>query len=267
MSPQLNYTPPTQGLPGQLAGTPPGNVDSALYPRQAQVSTITVSDFDNGTYTIRITSPDGSFVDVSFVAVGLTVAQITAGLRAAVNAELALSGIVSAVDTATTVVLTFVEFAALYGVSFPSNPGPGNMVAALTVDPNRATLPIGIGAVSLSGGTVRQPTAGDLAAAIDGFVIRNDAEINPRGGLIDNAEGYAAGSAVPMAKDGDYWCDVEGAVTYNGAVFCRVVATGAEVAGALRADADGGDAVAINAIFRRATTGAGRSIVRLLGLP
>ena len=263
--PQFVFDSPTVGTPGQPAGRV-GPADSALYPARAQVSNVDVGGTTDGTYTVRVTLPDGRYYDASFVAVSQSAAQIAAGLVAAVLATSALNGVVTAaVVTTDNVLLTFRELGVTYGISFPSNPGT-NLTKTTVTDPAVALLSLGIGAVRESDGTVRAPTTGDTGADIHGFVVRSDAEILPRY-AIEQGNGFRAGSAVPLATQGDYWCDVEAAVAFMGQVFCRVVAGAGEVAGALRGDSDGGDAVPINAVFLRATTGAARTIVRLLGLP
>lgn len=264
--PQFGYVAPSEGLPGQVAGD--FSAESALYPGQAQVSTVSVGAAPgDGTYTVRIEGPgfnkDGdNFSDYSFVAAGSTQAQIVAGLRNAMLADDSIGGLVTPEDASPDLVLNFAELGQAYAISFPSNPG-GKLTLALTTDPDKANLPVGIGVVKLEDGTCRQPQAGDTAIDIRGIVVRSEANIAP---TPDNPE-YEPQREVTLLTEGPIWVDVENAAAYGAQAFCRIVATGNEVAGAFRSDADGGDAVAINAVFDKATSGKGRSKLRVLSLP
>ena len=80
----------------------------------------------------------------------------------------------------------------------------------------------------------------------------------------DETETIEAGASVIVARKGCFSCTVEGAVTKGAPVFVRTTAAGAEVLGALRGDADGGDAIALpGAQFGSTTDGAGLALVRL----
>jgi hypothetical protein len=265
MSPLLTrYTPPVVGAPGQHAA-PIGN-DHALWPLKKQVTTIAFGDDDDGTYTIRVTLQDGRYVDVSFVAdSSASPTALAAAAAVALNADLEMGSLLVATSAIADLILTFKALGVPYGVSFPSNPST-NMVATLTTDPEVAALPLGIGVVRVAGtpNTIRQPESGDTAQDISALVIRSAAEILPLQAGYVQADGYAAGKMVPLADQGDYWVDVEDAVTADQAAYCRVVATGLEIAGSFRSDADGGDAVLMTGVhFVTSTAGKGRAIVRL----
>lgn len=265
MSPLLTrYTPPVVGAPGQLAALI-GN-DHALWPLKKQVTTIAFGDDDDGTYTVRVTLQDGRYVDVSFVAdSSASPTALAAAAAVALNADLEMGSLLVATSAVADLILTFKALGVPYGVSFPSNPST-NMVATLTTNPEVAALPLGIGVVRVAGTpkTVRQPESGDTAQDISALIIRSAAEILPLQAGYVQPDGYAAGKMVPLAELGDYWVDVEDAVTEGQAAYCRVIAAGLEIAGSFRSDADGGDAVLMTGVhFVTSTAGKGRAIVRL----
>ena len=107
-----------------------------------------------------------------------------------------------------------------------------------------------------------------LCAPVDGLATAADiigiTVLNMDCDYYDETETIEAGASVSVARKGCFVCTVEGAVTKGAPVFVRTTAAGAEVLGALRGDADGGDAIALpGAQFGSTTTGAGLALVRL----
>ena len=102
------------------------------------------------------------------------------------------------------------------------------------------------------------PTATGEVSDGDGLgVVQYDASKMPArtaAALADESE-YDDEDVLPILTKGRIWvlCDAAATITANTPAFVRFVAAGAEVLGAFREDADGGDAVAMpNAIFRTA---------------
>lgn len=99
--------------------------------------------------------------------------------------------------------------------------------------------------------------AGDLAGIFVGITC-NDVTLEQTG------TGYIIKSVMRVMREGRIWVLAEDAVTYGGAVFARITAGVAPLdqLGALRSDADGGNATQIpGATWVSTTTGAGQLAV------
>jgi hypothetical protein len=80
-----------------------------------------------------------------------------------------------------------------------------------------------------------------------------------------DSTGYATGDEIPVVRKGYVLCQVEDAVTEEGAVFARITASGGNTQlGKLRSDADSGNATAVpNARFRSTASAGGLAVVEV----
>lgn len=229
------------GLIGDLATMRPYRCVSRIYPKRAQVTTITVGGLDDGTYTVLITTPSGTRPgpagdSASFVASSSTIDLIGAGLVAAINARTELRNLLRASYDAgaNTIALTAVRRGEAFTVAFSSNPNT-NLTQAATTSPVVADLPLGVGMVSTDGEVAAVPSA--TTAVLAGVVKRG------RGieGEDDNsAETHKAGDTLELVTEGDVFVESEEDVTSEeDPVWMRVSAAGTEVAGAFRITPDG----------------------------
>lgn len=97
---------------------------------------------------------------------------------------------------------------------------------------------------------------GSLLGSVDHLVAGIVARDETR-----TAVNYADGELVPIIRNGDAWVTSETAVKDGDPVWVRVVATGNEVLGALRATPDSNDCVLISNARFRSTNSAGLSRV------
>lgn len=92
----------------------------------AQVDTVTPTVVNNTTYTVTVNGTPVSYVSDATA----TLAEITAGLTAAINANSALNSLVTAVDTTTTVTIT----AKVAGAAFTATVGASLATATTTAN-------------------------------------------------------------------------------------------------------------------------------------
>lgn len=261
---QYDYSLPTVGLPGQLVHPfGPNLIDSFVWPQVAQVVTVSVGATPpDGTYTVRISGREGIF-DFSFVAASSTQQQIADGLVAAAKAVLGLNGVVVPASGTNAFTLTFQVGAPLYTISFPSNPS-SKLTQTLTTDPAVGNVLPGLAVVDNAYNTIRRPTTGDTAIKIAGVALRSQGDLAPLSRVV-LADAFLPGAVVPVLARGDVWVDVEDAVAYKGTANVRITANGAlTTLGAFRSDTDSGNAIAIRGHYLFATTGAGRTKLRLM---
>lgn len=258
---QFSYEPQV-ALLGQVANCDPEAICSLTAPLLAQINEIVVADNDAGTYTITIVAPEGSF-SVSLTVVAQTVAQIADAMAASLAALEGLENIVSATsDGVDTITLAFLHVGYSYTVSVTS--ASADLVLSETQSAGGPSFPLGIGVVDSGGEIGRVPTTGDVAFDILGITVRSPYLTVPFGFFEAEAPAaFTAGSKMSVMRMGSCWVSPEVAVAVNDPVFCRVVATGSEQAGALRNDADGGDAVALRARFRTAASAGGLARIEI----
>lgn len=146
--------------------------------------------------------------------------------------------------------------------------GPATLVSVVSQSSVVTSLAIAIG-VSLTGNGTKEvgPPAAATAFEIVGLTWDGNASVDgtviPTLGAETFESSFAAGSSVPVMKQGVMWVRPEVAVAEGDPVFVRVVAAGSEVMGALRIDADGSDAVQIQATFETACAANELCMVRL----
>jgi hypothetical protein len=125
---------------------------------------------------------------------------------------------------------------------------------------------IGLGLVVRTGSTqdlAVAPVVGTTAIQFLGVTERSlMAQVNT--GIGTEVDHFEPGTKMSVLRTGDIWVVAEEAVTFGAQVFVRIVATGTELAGAVRSDVDGTDAIAWpGAIFRDTSTASGLVRVRL----
>ena len=164
-------------------------------PQTAQVSTITVSGFTNDkTYTVTLNE-----IPISYTAdSSSSIAEVAAGLSAAINAEPAVSGLVSAEATATTVVVT----SRFPGIGFTLTESDAQLsVAATTANDTSDPIPFGRGIVRVepgdygfpgNAGQCRLPVAADFAGSIAVFSFTASVSQTYTINLIVDGVSYAA---------------------------------------------------------------------------
>jgi len=181
-------------------------------------------------------------VTVSYTSgVGATVGSISDGLAAAHNAALlpdgtALIGVCTAnSDGAGDVTITALSFDDDFAIS----ESDANLSLVITPLVAGVFMAWGIGADQGPGGfktSVPHESGGDFIGIVKRFQRRN----------ISNAAGATAeaGRPLPIITSGLCWVllDAGQSPSPGDPVFCRHTATGSEVQGAFRIDADGGDA-------------------------
>lgn len=258
---QFSYDYPiaTLGQIGTWAGLV--EIDSLVWPLLAQNTDIAVGGATAGLHTVRIEGQEGLF-DSSFTVVAETVAQFTDALAAAITANADLTNIVVATsDTVSAIDLAFLQAGYSYVVSYPANPGADLSTSAESAA-GGPRLPIALGMVDAGNRVARFPTTGDVALDILGITVRNAEQVLTLD-INQPAPGFEAPSELSVMRSGSCWVAPEVAVAVNDPVFVRVTAGAGEQAGALRNDADGGDAVQIPGRYRTAAAAGGLARIEI----
>lgn len=222
------------------------------YAKVAHHARIAVGGTTDGVYSFQISTPADQLptdpVLVSFTASSSTADQICTGLAAAAAAAViatnganvpALTNVLTATaDLANDYVeLTAVRTGEAFTVTLVSNPST-NMVLSTVTSATQAGLALGIGMVDSDGLAARVPASGDTGAGIMGvMVLENNmyrSEADPLADAVANA-----GVNLSIVTKGDVYIDPEVEVAITDPVYCRLTATGTEVVGAWRNDADG----------------------------
>lgn len=250
---QYSYSP-TAGSVGSRATLDPVISVSRVYAGQAQTSTLTFggvatdgdyeatfSDLDVANITVTVTRAAG---------VPATNTDLATAFVAAANADTDLRSMFEITSALGVVTVTARENGNPFTLT-TSAPAPGTLVAATTVSASPANLPMGVG-VALGAGPGQITVPSGTAFAIQGITWDGDSKTNqtqiPTLGQSDPFQAeFAPGSMVPIMKQGVVYVLPEVNITQGEPVFVRVVAAGTEQLGALRNDADGGDAVQIQA--------------------
>ncbi len=233
-------------------------LESLLNPKVAEVWTAVVGGTAaNGIYSFKLREEieDAGFL-VSF---DRQAAEDDDAIAAALQADGdrdELANIAVFTVATDTVTITGVQLGVPFELIDPTAPGAGTLVVAQTVSSVGVTIPIGRALVRSAVGEGRLPQTGDAATAIMGFGAVNSA-IADNTGDPNDIDGWLPGAMITVNRANHMFVETEDAVTAGNQVFVRVVATGIEKFGVVRSDADGTDAVAINAEFTETTTGAG----------
>jgi hypothetical protein len=263
--PQFNYTHQALTL-GQIATTETWDIDSYVNELLAQEDEVTVGgNAIAGTYTIQFDGPDAEALQVSVVAAGAeTPAQMVAAFLVAIQADSDFTNLLVGTDAAPELELDFLHPGQVYVISFPSDPN-GILSNTLIQAAGGINLHLGVGVVPGSSAEFAvAPGAGSVDADFLGITVKGTVEIQVNDGLSTSESVFAPGNSVSVMEEGTTVVLTEDAVAFNGPVFMRIVATGTEIFGAFRSDADGGDAIAIaGAKFRSATTAAGLAQIKV----
>lgn len=222
------------------------------YAQVAQHSRIAVGGTTNGVYSFRVSTPDGMLpvdpVLVSFTASSSTADQICTGLSNAVRAATtsqsgtnvpALTNVITATADLTNdrVELVGVRTGEPFTVTLVGNPS-SNLTLSTVTSATQSGLALGIGMVDVDGSSARAPTSGDTGASIMGVLaIENNLWREPSTPTADPAA--LPGANLKIVQAGDVFIMPEVEVAITDPVYCRISASGSEVAGAWRNDCDG----------------------------
>ena len=172
-------------------------------------------------------------------------AAVAAGLLADYNSKTAATRIAFA--TLNTLTTTIAERFPGGGFTITGTSAPGGATLVATDNtPTSGDLRLGIAVAIIDGepNSIRTLTTGDTAAAVFGVVVESN-NLKPGTGNPQDVDVYEEGAAALTICKGPVPVEVEVDVKPGDPVFVRVTATGSEIAGAFRIDADGGDAVQI----------------------
>lgn len=272
---QLSY-PINQPTANEGQRADAGDVDvlSMVHAEIPQISTITFGGTPaDGDYVVSVTLPSGVVVDVTTTRAGGTPSantDLAAQHVLDVDAVEALNGVLTAVDSGGGVVTyTFVEHGQAYPIA-TSPPGAATLVAANTQNAGDAVaLPIGKFVARLTGTnrTVKVLESGDAVADVYGLIERPIGQIENTGNGGEGVDAtdleYNVGSMVPAGRRGRWMVRAEDPVTPDSTCFIRMVAGAGEVAGSVRSDADGGDALDASSIARFLSTAAAGDLVKV----
>ena len=255
---------------GQRADAGAVDVLSMVHQDIPQIGTLTVGGTPaDGTYSTTITLPSGAMILVETIraTTPATNADLAAQHAIDLNATEALNGVVEAVDAAAVITLTFKDAGVVYPVATAA-PGSGTLVHVVTQAADSTNpLPIGKFVARLTGTdrTVKVLASGDVVADIFGLVERPIGQIENTGnGNADlTALEFPVPSMIPAGRKGRWMVRTEEAVSPDSTPFIRMLATGTEVAGSLRATTDGGDALDASSIVSILGTAAAGELVKI----
>lgn len=260
--PQFQFVQPV-ALLGSVATGAHVEIDPYTNELLAQIDTITCTAPAAGVYTIQIVGEEGTF-QVSVTMGGAeTAAQFVAAWVVAFDADPDLLNIVNAVDADPDLVLNFIHTGQVWVTTLAADPGPDMTLVATQA---AGGTDIGLGLVVV-GGTDQTlaiaPTAGSVALDFLGVTERSLMSL-VNTGISTDVDHFEPGDKMSVLREGDIWVFAEDAVTFNDPVFVRTTATGVEQFGAVRSDADGGDALTWpRAVFRDTSTASGLVRIRL----
>ena len=181
-----------------------------------------------------------------------TVAEITAGLAALINAG---SSGASAVDNTTSMDVV----SSLYSTDFVvASTGAGTLAQSDIVPPSEI-VPFGCMAVQGPSDTsARLPnSAADLVAGLQMGVAVSEQNSESRLPVIGSAlpVGYQQGQTMGLLRKGRIWVLAETIVKVGDTAYCRFAANGSNVQrGAFRNDTDSSNAVVVKGYFYTSTT-------------
>jgi hypothetical protein len=259
--PQFDYTKNALLL-GQISSATPWAIDSYLNELTAQVSRIALGGSDDGTYTVQIVGPEGTFTG-TFVASGDAITDIIDGLLASLNDNAVNpdfeENVATGVNADPNLDLTFMHEGITYTITFPSNPA-GNMTVSNTTEPGGARIGLGLCMAQGAADDLAVPPT-DEADFLLGITVRNiNTETND--GIQTSEDGYPGGSAMSLLRQGECTVQTEGAVTRGGPVFVRHAgATAAAPLGSLSSTDDAETVQLPGARWRTSTTAAGLAVV------
>jgi len=255
---QNNYTP-LAGKLGARATSDPITSVSRKYVGRPQISTLTFAGTPtDGTYSnvFEDLDVDNITVEVERVAGSpATDTDLAAQYVVNANTDSDLRRFFIFTSALGVVTITARENGNPFTLASVTAPAPGTLVAATTQTSAPVNLPMGIAVVNGTGQReIVQPTGASTAFDIVGITWDGQASVDstliPTLGVQGSFESpFASGSMVPTAKGGVYYVHPEVDIVQGDPVFVRVVATGVEVFGQLRNDADGGDAVQIQGVW------------------
>lgn len=244
---------------------------SRRFAGQPQTNTLTFGGTEtDGAYTAEFRNLDVDNISVSVVraTTPATNADLATAWHAAAIADADLVRLFEITVASAVVTVVSRENGNTFDLVVTAVTGPATLVSAVTQSASPGSLLMGIG-VALTGNGTKEvgPPAAATAFEISGITWDGgsaaNASVIPTLGAENFLSPFTAGDLVPVMKEGVVWISPEVAIAEGDPVFVRVVAAGAEVLGALRNDADGSDAVQIQATFETACGANELCMVRL----
>ena len=235
-----------RGLHGDIATARPYTKRGRVYAKLRHTLRIAVGGGTAGAHTIRVSTPKGMLPvnPVDLTVTGASADALVTALAAAANANADLRNVLRAAGDTTNdrVDFTAVRSGEIFTIELVANPGTDFVLSTL-LNADQANLPLGLALVDIDGDLARLPTTGDAARNILGILARG----KQVGAYRDSTtpEGHTPGANLEIFEDVDVFLldTLEVDMAVGDQVFVRVVASGAEQAGALRNNADGSDAV------------------------
>jgi|GEM_PF-2510968 len=250
MAQQLDYTGRNKdslgrGIHGDIATTRPYTKRARVYAKLRHTLRIAVGGATAGDHTVRISTPQGQLPvnPVEVTVSGGSADALTTALADAVNANADLRNVLRATGDTGNDRVDFVapRSGEVFTIELVANPGSDFTLTTL-LNADQSRLPLGLAMVDVDGEEARLPTTGDAARNVLGILARGKQVGAHRDG---SPEGHTPGAVLEVFEDVDvYLLDtLETDLAVGDQIYVRTVAAGSEQAGALRNDADGGDAV------------------------
>jgi hypothetical protein len=208
-----------------------------------------------GTYTLQIVGEEGTFTltyDATVPPDANT--DIIDGLIASAGAD--LLNIATLTNADPTLEIRFLHPGQVYTLTITSDPDTTTLTQVQAA--GGTDIELGVVVKRGSGDDFAIAVApGDTDADFIGITTINiDTRVSD--GIQTSETVFEPGSTLSIFTMGEIWVVTEDAVTQGGQVFVRITATGTERFGAMRSDADGGDAIVMtNATWATSTTAAG----------
>lgn len=235
--------------------TPSSRARGRANPLAPQVTLVTFAGTEtDGLYSASWTDIAGNTLTASVTRVGgtpATHADLAVAFADDLNGQDAWRNVATAAPAGDTAVLTFLHAGQVWASTATAAPAPGTIAVANSSNAGGAAVPVGrllIAVANLQDPDVPAhglPLPGSTAAQIIGFSARDGSVENS--GSPDPAvvESIPAGRMISSGYEGAWFVTNVGTVasTEHGDVFGVVNPAGGQLAGQVRADADGGNTV------------------------
>lgn len=230
---------------------------SAINVLLPMIVTFTIADAEAGDFEIAITDTVTGEVDtIAFTSVGIDNDAVATGLAANANGKSPTNDTWTASSNLAVLTLNGKVPGRTYTFEV-SAPGAATITPATSQGAGGTDIAPGRfvvrkAAADPSDGKsdeVRAPTTGDAIGVIWGLAeqVSIPREIDEDGNVDRNVK---PGERIAVAASGYFWVESETPLAVSDTVFIRVTATGTEVAGTVRNNNDGGDAISAAAIAK-----------------
>lgn len=230
---------------------------SAINALLPMIVTFTIANAEAGDFSIEITDTVTGEVDtIVYTSVGVDNNAVASGLKDNANGKSPTNDAWTASSNAAVLTLTGKVPGRTYTFNLTA-PGaatitPSTTQAAGGTDIAPGRFVVRVSAADPESGksdVVRAPKTGDAIGAIWGLAEQRSIvrEMDEDGNVDRN---FKPGDTVAPMTSGYYWVTSETTLAVSDTVYVRVTATGNEVAGTVRNDADGGDAISAATIAK-----------------